>query len=106
MLTVKVIGNIKPNTRGPHFGSRYVDKAVRTGQYFSGHAQTLHYYSFAGCTPLMLSITEGHLKTTIILLENGADITCSDIELNSPLSIAILNGQEDIIPLLLDNEVL
>ena len=73
---------------------------------FPGHAQTLHYYSFAGCTPLMLSITEGHLKTTIILLENGADITCSDIELNSPLSIAILNGQEDIIPLLLDNEVL
>jgi len=58
-----------------------------------------------GYTPLMLAVSGGQLKTTILLLENNADITSLDSDKNNPLSLTILKGQEDIIPLLLDNEV-
>ena len=58
-----------------------------------------------GLTPLMLSVCAGHLKTSLLLLENGADITVTDYNHNTALTLAILNNQEDIIPLLLDNEV-
>jgi len=53
----------------------------------------------------MLAVSGGQLKTTILLLENNADITSLDSDKNNPLSLTILKGQEDIIPLLLDNEV-
>lgn len=54
----------------------------------------------------MMAVCEGHLKTTILLLENGSDVTATDADQNGILLLAVQNHKEDLVPLLLDNQVL
>ena len=65
----------------------------------------IYIFDISGQTALLLSVKEGHLKSVILFLENGADPLCSDEDNNSILSVAIINQHDDIIPLLLDHDV-
>ena len=51
-------------------------------------------------TPLLFAVSSGHLSTTKILINGGADVNIGDKEGKTPLSIAIEKGYSDLAPLL------
>ncbi|XP_027047638.1 ankyrin repeat domain-containing protein 17-like isoform X3 [Pocillopora damicornis] len=68
------------------------------------HKSNIEHRNKAGCTPLMLASREGHVETTRLLLNKGAEInTPSGSNDDTPLTLACWKGHRDVAELLLEN---
>lgn len=66
------------------------------------HKSNIEHRNKAGCTPLMLASREGHVETTCLLLNKGAEInTPSGSNDDTPLTLACWKGHVDVVDLLL-----
>ncbi|PFX24058.1 Ankyrin repeat and KH domain-containing protein 1 [Stylophora pistillata] len=66
------------------------------------HKSNIEHRNKAGCTPLMLASREGHVETTRLLLNKGAEInTPSGSNDDTPLTLACWKGHVDVVNLLL-----
>ena len=54
-----------------------------------------------GCTPLFLAASAGGTDTVKLLMDRGADVTLKDVELRSPLHVAIADGNSSTMEALL-----